>query len=242
MALGKEYSTNHAYFIAGGKTLETIEKYIHDSEHYSEIVDGIAAEYGAKDVVGSRYEVSFFFENEVNIPGLKLDRPPKENKEDGPSWVYDADADTPEGQAIMERFADLPHLDLTQRIFAKRLTGVQEVPTNPDNLQEGFGSDTPDHYRENAMATAATFSKYGDVYVVSVPRTIHAYYDEASKEASVKHSFNVAAGYTYDWFTPPDSVEIPYSKVIELGEAELGDQLEKRTVKKQVPAIPPRKR
>jgi hypothetical protein len=92
------------------------------------------------------------------------------------------------------------------------------------------------------LATAATFTKYGDTYVVSVPRVIRGIFNEASAKASEKDGYTQAAGYRYENWTPPDSVQIPYSKTIELREQQLGDQLKPVTVMKSVAAFPDRVR
>jgi hypothetical protein len=120
---------------------------------------------------------------------------------------------------------------LDSQIFAKRLTGAEKVPLNPDQIQEPGTYNT--HFvngRDNG--NAASYRKYGDVYVVEVPLTIRGIFNAASEKESQEFQYriNVAAGYKYEWFTPPDSQLIPLSKVIELREKELGDQTKPRQV------------
>lgn len=170
------------------------------------------------------------FDNAIDHPALKLDEVYSSGEH-----AYAPNRATPEGRALQEKIADVPEMDLTQRIFAKRLTGVASVLTNPDNLHDS-GSYARSHYDEKATATAATFEKYGDTYVVSIPRTIRGTFNEASAKASVEDRYTQAAGYTYEWWTPPGSREIPYSKVIELQEKEQGDQLFRRSVTKKTAA------
>ena len=82
-----------------------------------------------------------------------------------------------------------------------------------------------------------TFDKIGDTYVVSVPRVIRGVFNAASAKASKEDHYDQAAGYTFEWWSPPDSTQIPYSKLVELREKEKGDQLVPRTVMQKTPAF-----
>lgn len=234
MALGKEYSSDYAYFIAGGKTLEIIKQYESDVANEKQLRAALAKELGGTDISGTRFEATLYADKKIPVPaGFELEREPQGKSK---LWVYKADRDTKEGRAVMERLEDIPQFDLGRRIFAKRLTGTTEVQTNPDNLQQSFG-DTNSHYEEKRTTWSASFSKYGDTYVVSVPRTVRGIFNEESKRASIEDHYDQAAGYTYHWFTPPDSKEIPYSRLVELQEQLKGDQLAQRTVKAKIPAF-----
>lgn len=232
MAFGNEYTSDYAYFIAGGKTLEAIKQYEYDKEHEKEILKGIAEELGGTSLVGSVHEITVYADKELSNPILKLEEQ-RENR-NGKFWVYQVDRNTPEGAALFERIADIPTFDLTHRVFGRRLTGKETVLTNPDNLQESYGNS---HYREKNEAATASFQKIGDTYVVSTPRVIRGVFNDESKEASLRDHYNQAAGYTYEWYTPPDSQPIPYSRVVELREQEKGDQLKPATVAKKVAAF-----
>ncbi|MDI1227448.1 MAG: hypothetical protein PSY14_07175 [bacterium] len=232
MPFGEEYLTDHAYFIAGGATLAVIEKYEADRANTKGLQDAIAKEYGAKKFSGLGDSGYLVFDTAVDHPALKLDEVYKSG-----DHVYAANRTTPEGRALQEKFSAVPDFDLTQSIFARRLTGAKTVVTNPDNLHDsgGYGNH---HYREKHATTAATFQKYGDVYVVSIPRTVRGTFNAASAKASVEDRYQQAAGYTYEWWTPPDSRQIPYSRVVEMEEKEKGDQLARRSVTKKIAAYP----
>jgi len=234
MALGKEYSSDYAYFIAGGKTLETIKQYESDVANEKQLRAALAQELGGKDITGSRFEATLYSDKEITAPpGFTLERKPEGKSK---LWAYKADRKTAEGRAVIERLEEIPQFDLGRRIFAKRLTGATEVLTNPDNLHQAFG-DSNSHYDQKRTTWTASFSKYGETYVVSVPRTVRGIFNEESKRASIEDHYDQAAGYTYYWFTPPDSKEIPYSKLIELQEKEKGDQLAQRTIKAKIAAF-----
>lgn len=228
MTFGNEYSSDYAYFIAGGRTLATIKQYEANKANikglYAEIVD----ELGAKDTVGLGGNSHFTFDEPVSNPALKFD-----GKNKSGEYSYTPNPETPEGRNLRARLEDVPEFDLGQVIFARRLTGAEKTSTNPDKLKQGYGYKNS-HYEENSVMTSATFEKYGDTYVVSVPRTIHGIFNAASAKASIDEHYEQAAGYTYQWWTPPDSTPIPYSKVIELQEKEKGDQLTERSVTKKV--------
>ena len=230
MAFGDEYSSNYAYFIAGGSTLAAIEKYEADRANPKALQSAIAKEFGAKEFTGFGESAYLVFEKPVQNPALVLE----EVYKSGDS-VYRPNLDTPEGKALQARFADIPEFDLSQDIFAQRLTGAAFIETNPDHLQQGYDGGLG-HYRDKATATAATFTKYGDTYVVSMPRVIRGIFNEVSAKASVDEHFSQAAGYRYEWASPPDSTEIAYSKVVELNEKQKGDQLNKRSIAKKVRA------
>ena len=78
-----------------------------------------------------------------------------------------------------------------------------------------------------------------EFYVVKVPRTVCAIFNEASEQATNKsrYDFKLAAGYCYKWFEPPDSKPIPYSKAIELQERALGDQTKPRHIKSMISTL-----
>ncbi len=231
MAFGDEYSSNYAYFIAGGATLAVIEKYEADRADTKGMQAAIAKEYGAKEFTGFGASGYLVFEKPIEHPALLLEDVYKSG-----DHVYRANSATPEGKALQAKFADVPEFDLTQGVFARRLTGAEKIATNPDDLQQnGYGSGG--HWSEKNTTTAATFTKYGDTYVVSVPRVIRGIFNEASAAASIQDHYTQAAGYTYERWTPPDSSEIPYSQVIALQEKQKGDQLAQRSVTKKTPAF-----
>ncbi|MBL8714053.1 MAG: hypothetical protein JNM12_14255 [Alphaproteobacteria bacterium] len=232
MAFGDEYSSNHAYFIAGGTTLAAIKKYEADSANPQAMQAVIVQEYGAKAFTGFGETGYLVFDKPVEHVALVLHTVHASGEH-----VYRPNHDTAEGRALQEKFADVPEFDLTHHVFAKRLTGAETVATNPDNLQPGGGYSANGYYGENARESAASFQKYGDTYVVSVPRVIRGIFNDASAAASIKDNYPQAAGYTYERWTPPDSTEIPYSKVIELQEKQKGDQLAQRSVTKKTPAF-----
>lgn len=231
MAFGDEYSSNYAYFIAGGSTLDAIKKYEADKADTKGMQAAIAREYGADSFDGFGETGYLVFKSATEHPALKLYK-----IYDHGGHVYSPNPETPEGKALQAKFSDVPEFDLTQHVFSRRLTGHESVQTNPDNLQQG-GYGNNGHYGEKATATAASFTKYGDVYVVSIPRVIRGIFNEASAAASIQDHYPQAAGYTYERWTPPDSTEIPFSKVIELQEKQKGDQLAQRSVTKKTPAF-----
>ncbi|MCC7036957.1 MAG: hypothetical protein IT560_06565 [Alphaproteobacteria bacterium] len=234
MAFGDEYSSDYAYFIAGGTTLAAIKKYEADSADTKGMQAAIAKEYGAKEFTGVGERGYLVFDNPVENPALVLHTVYKSG-----GHVYRPNTDTAEGRALQEKFADVPEFDLSHHVFAKRLTGAETVATNPDHLRPSSGPVGIGHYNENATSSAASFRKYGDTYVVSVPRVIRGIFNEASAKASVEDNYTQAAGYTYERWTPPDSTEIPYSKVIELQEKQKGDQLAQHSVKRKIAVSAP---
>ncbi|HYD17434.1 MAG TPA: hypothetical protein VEF76_03015 [Patescibacteria group bacterium] len=235
MAFGRDYSDSNAYFIAGGKTLALIQKYEYERENAVEIIKGIAQEYGAARADSNSEGAFFTFNAPVNHPLFGDARPLGKNGVAG--WIYKVQ-DTEEGRALTARLAEIPDFDLTHTQFAKRLTGREQTDTNPDHLRnpEGYGGAS------DRRETAASFQKYGDTYVVSVPRVMRGIFNEAAAKLSAENHVPMAAGYTYEWFTPPDSVQIPYSKVVELREKAQGDQLAPRTVTRPIAAFSERKR
>lgn len=196
------------HFIASGRTLEKIRKYLHDREHWEDAYAAIAKEYGAKQLGGFSTLPYMIFDKPQTHPALH-----KEAAEEDGTYFYEINPDTPEGKALRARIEDIPRAELGFNQFAKMLTGAEDVLTNPDNLiapghtGSGFASSS----------IAAYYRKYGETYVVSVPRVVRGIFNDASRKE--------ADGYTYEWFTPPDSQQIPYSKVVELREKEKGDQL-----------------
>ncbi len=156
MAFGEEYSSNDAYFIAGGATLAVIEKYETDRANTQGMQAAIAKEYGAKKFTGFASSGYLVFENPVTHPALLLEEVYKSGEH-----VYRPNRATPEGKALQAKFDDVPEFDLTQEVFARRLTGVEKIATNPDDLQQNsYGSGG--HWSEKNTATAASFTKYGE--------------------------------------------------------------------------------
>lgn len=219
-AFGKEYSSDNAYFIAGGRTLELIKKYEEDQKNPDALFDAIAHEYGAKKQYSGQI---FMFDQETKNPAFKLDIYGSKDE-----WVYIVNEETPEGRALEERLKDVPFVNNS---FPKRLTGKADILVNPDNIDQEIHGSTP--YAPGTTRYAAGYRQYGDIYVVSIPRTIHAVFNDASKRYQDMGS-NVAGGYRYEWFTPPDSQPIPYSKVVELKEKELADQTKPQQINKLV--------
>ena len=228
MYFGEEYSSNYAHYIAGGSTLVAIKKYEADKENVKGMYAEIVKELGARDISGMGRNSYFTFSAPVENPALEF-----EEKSGKGEYVYSPNSSTPEGLALLERLQDVPDFDLVQHIFAKRLTGAEQISTNPDKLRQAYGYKNS-HYDENSPATSATYSKYGDTYVVNVPRTVRGIFNAASAKASREDHYDQAAGYTYQWWTPPDSTAIPYSRVIELQEKEKGEQLTQRSVLRKV--------
>ncbi|MDE1152780.1 MAG: hypothetical protein PW788_09610 [Micavibrio sp.] len=227
---GKEYSTDYAYFIAGGKTLDAIKQYEADAANPQQAFLKIAQSYGAEAFFGSAYMAAFVFANETSSPAFKDGTATADGK-----FEYAANSATPEGKKLLAELANVPDMDLTHRAFARRLTGTEYAPTNPDKLYEDAGS-SHSHYSENHSAVAASFSKYGDTYVVSVPRVVRGIFNEAAQKAPDERYTNTI-GYTYEWLTPADSTPIPYSKVIELREQTLGEQLTPRVTARKIPSF-----
>tara|TARA_R110002124_G_scaffold141145_6_gene305557 strand:- start:509 stop:1237 length:729 start_codon:yes stop_codon:yes gene_type:complete len=242
MSFGQEYSDHYAHFIAGGRTLEIIKKYEADCENPQPLLDEIAREYGALSLKGGRYNATFRFAEKTTHPALTFMQ--EKTEKDGKTvYLYDINTDTPEGLALYDKMEDIPSgLEMTYALFAKRLTGQKDVPTNPDHLRDPSGRSDNGHYGLEHTTTAAMYRKYGETYVVSVPRTIRGVFNAASKKESEEKGYPCAAGYRYEWLTPADSTPIPYSKVIELREKTLGDQLVPRRVPKTIAAFPNRKR
>ena len=240
MAFGQEYADNYAHFIAGGRTLDIIKQYEADVENPQPLKDALAKEYGAVSMSGGKYSALFTFTKETTHPALTLfDTKEKDGKT---SYSYEANEETAEGKALLEKLRNIPDLELTYSLFAKRLTGQEDVKTNPDHLRDPQNYSDSGPYSENHRTTSATYRQYGDTYVVSVPRTVRGVFNAASQKESEEKGYNCAAGYRYEWFTPPDSTPIPYSKVVELREKTLGDQLTPRRVPKSIAAFPNRMR
>lgn len=238
--LGREYYNDYAYYIAGGKTLAAIKQYLSDVENADELTKALAREFGADDAKGASYDFTLFASKQLpDNPAYKFESGPREHS---PGWKYVVNLETPEGRALRERYEDIPQYGgLSSRIFARRLTGSETVLTNPDHLRQSFGYENR-HYSDKAEASAASFQKIGDTYLVSVPRVIRGIFNEESAKASKEDHYEQAAGYAINWWTPPDSTQIPYSKVIEMLENEKGDQLAPVTKKAKVPAFSDRDR
>lgn len=216
---GKEYFTQTAYFLARGRTLDIIKKYEADKASAKQDLAQIAAEYGAVEIYPALEEA---------CSKQTLDPDIFENREGN---SYRIRRDTPAGQALLERIADIPDTDWHQHIFAKRLSGAKETKLNPDNIDE-YGER---HYELNKTDTAARFSRIGDEYVVQVPRVLRAVFDASAKHHPKDSPCGtMCESHRFEWFTPPDSEPIPYSKMTELREREMGDQTVQRTVQGQV--------
>lgn len=239
MAFGQEYADHYAHFIAGGRTLDIIKQYEADKKNPQPLKDALAKEYGAVSMSGGKYSALFTFTEETKHPALILfDTKEKDGKT---SYRYEANEETAEGKALLEKLANIPDLELGYSLFAKRLTGQEDIKTNPDRLREpNYGGSGP--YSEDYSTTAAIYRQYGDTYVVSVPRRIRGVFNEASEKESKEKGYKIAAGYRYEWFTPPDSTPVPYSKVVELREKTLGDQLAPRRVPGSLAILPNRKK
>ncbi len=240
MAFGDEYTSNDVHFIAGGRTLEFLKRYEWEKQNPDAALAEIAKEYGGIHAIGSGYEgASMLFVQPVNNP-LFINQEPQSFKGKD-TWYYTVNPDHPDAAALIERINAVPKYELGFNRFAKRFTGEESTFTNPDNLRDPDGySSSP--YRIGGQANSAIYRKYGDTFVVSVPRVVRGIFNEASAKLSAEERVPMAAGHTFEWFTPPDSQQIPYSKVIELREQSLGDQLKARTVNKPVAAFPDRKR
>jgi hypothetical protein len=219
---GKEYYTQTAYFLARGRTLDVIAKYEADKENSEKILEDIGTEFGAERALS---DGTFFSDRELDEAIFTLEKKYEHQGRD--KYIYQARTDTAEGRTLLERVKDVPSLDLTQRIFARRLTGIAEVKLNPDNIDH-HGER---HYYLNRTDIAATFSRIGTEYVVQVPRVLRAVFDASAKPYPENRPFGtMCESHRFEWFTPPDSKAVPYSMVIELRERELGDQLAQRTV------------
>jgi hypothetical protein len=236
MALGKEYFSNDAYFIAGGRTLAAIKEYEQDKENAKKLQQQLAQDYGAASFHGIGSNGYFTFDTPTSHPAFMIDK----SMTNGQKHYYTINHETAEGQALQAKLDRIPDADITHTVFALRLTGTKIVRTNPDDLRQDFGY-TNNHYGLGQSATAASFRKYGDVYVVSVPRVVRGIFNEESKAASLSDRYNQAAGYTYEWWTPADSTPIPYSAVVALQEQARGDQLTPRSVMKAIAAFPDRR-
>jgi hypothetical protein len=222
---GEEYSSDSAYFIAGGRTLEIIKKLEDDFNNKEALLDAIANKYGANKLTDTGVHI-FEADHEVTDPALKFE--PDFSNDAQKDFFYTVNEETPEGRALQERLDDIPYFSHDNKIFARRLTGTQYVAVNPDKLQEP-GTYSTDFGNRGENAAAASYRKLGDAYVVKVPRTIRGIFNEASEKESIRGAKRFA-GYYYEWFTPPDSQPVPYSKVIELKEKQLGDQTKPRQV------------
>lgn len=242
MAFGQEYADHYAHFIAEGRTLDVIKQYETDCANPQPLLDEIAREYGALSLKGGRYNATFRFAEKTDHPALEF-MEEKTEKDGRVVYLYDINHDTPQGIALFDKMENIPTgLEMSFALFAKRLTGQKEITTNPDNLRDPSGGNDNRHYGLEHTTTAAIYRQYGDTYVVSVPRTIRGVFNAASQKDSEENGYHCAAGYRYEWFTPPDSKPIPYSKVIELREKTLGDQLAPRRVPGSIAAFPNRKR
>lgn len=228
MSFKNNYRDTEAHFIAAGRTLDFIKKYEYGMEHADEAYAAIAKEYGAKKLGGSRFLPFFIFDQPVTNPALELKASDK-RKDGTVQYLYEVSSETPEGKALWDRIADIPKQELSFHQFARLLTGTENTATNPDRLLLP-GEKTPSY---ESSTDSAIYRKYGDTYVVSVPRVLRGVFNGASKDE--------ADGYTYEWFTPPDSQQVPYSKVVELREKTLGDQLASIPSTRPFGVVPPRR-
>jgi hypothetical protein len=239
MAFGSEYSDDHVHFIAGGRTRALIEKYIWEKENADKVLEGIAKEYGGIAATGGAGEgASMLFAAPTDNPLFTGGEP--DSYKGQKAYYYKVNTALPEGKALAGRINDVPKWELGFNRFAKRLTGAETVNANPDDLRD-FGGGEGRMYGSEYGTLSAYYRKYGDTYVVSVPRVLRGVFNEASEKLSQENRVKMSAGYTYEWFTPPDSTQIPYSKVIELREQELGDQLKPQVASKPVASIPRRR-
>jgi len=94
-----------------------------------------------------------------------------------------------------------------------------------------------DIYGVRVAALSATLIKYGDTYIIEVPRTIRGIFNAASEAATKEleldagNKIKIASGFKYEWFTPQDAEAIPYSEVVKLQEQQKGDQTKPQQVK-----------
>ncbi len=230
MTFGAEYSDRaYAHFIAGGRTLDIIIKYEEDKKNAKETVEALRQELRATNIF---FLNTFLFDHKIDDPRFVLNE--KHSHLEESDFNYAITHATPEGRAFQARVDDIPFLPGDYKIFARRLTGTEEVHTNPDHLKDHRSIGSGIGYGDCATV-AATYEKYGDIFVVSVPRVIHGIFNEVSRAQDKEYHFTgdvrMSDGYRYDWFTPPDSTPIPWSKVIELQEKELGDQTAPREVR-----------
>jgi hypothetical protein len=231
-AFGAEYSSDSAYFIVKkrrlfgrrGRTLELIKKLEDEYKNREAILAEVAREYGANELTAIGVFI-FKSDHDIADPALKFE--PDFSSDPQKDFFYTINEKTSEGRALQERLDDLPAYAIDNRVFARRLTGAEYVVVNPDKLQEPGTYETRFGGRENAQA--AHYRKYGNVYFVEVPITLRGIFNEVSEKESIRGAKRFA-GYIYEWFTPPDSRQIPYSKVIKLREKELGDQKKPRQV------------
>jgi len=226
---GEEYLSNSAYFLAGGRTLEVIRQFENDVENRQALLDAIAHDYGANAVYGTE-RASFAASHKISSPALVFTNAYGGEEGALKTYYYEVNKATPEGRALQERLKDIPDR-AASLVFAKRLTGDDFTSRNPDKLMDRemrstkFGND-------GDLTVAASYHKYGEVYVVEVPRTIRAIFTAASEKDSEKRHTQRAAGYRYEWFTPPDSEPLRDSQVLALREeTELCDQTKPQSVR-----------
>lgn len=240
MAIGWEYTDNDVHFIAGGRTLALIRQYEWDKANPDKVYARIAGEYGGIGAAGSAESAGVIFAQAVDNQ-LFINPSPQQYK--GTEAIYySVNLELPEGRELAQRIEDVPAYELGFNRFAKRLTGAEETRINPDDLRDrGPGASSSPYNRDYDEVIAASYRKYGDTYVVSVPRVVRGIFNDAAAPDPRDGDVRRASGYTFEWFTPPDSQQIPFSKVVELRESILGDQLAPRVVEKPMGAWPKRK-
>lgn len=236
----EEYLSTHAFFIAGGRTLEVIKKYEDDVNNHMDLLKEVAQQMGAKEYLLT----VFTFDHEIDPhPALqKLKRViPLAKGEKETEYCYCINENTEEGRLLREQIEnDTPSNVSGPEIFAKRLFGTAKVTTNPDNLFDYKRDNLPeDHYRAEYQVPAASYHKYGEIYVVAVPRTVRGIFNQVSEDPNERDYHYVTEGYRYEWATPPDCQPISYSQVIALRENEAGDQNEKKEVRERIASVPP---
>ena len=130
MATERDYSSDNAHFIAGGKTLDIIKQYEADVADPRSLEKAIVRELGAKE----RSDGLFIFDQPVENPALRFFSLRKPNDD----HAYAVSDETPEGEALKNRLRDIPFIDEYQRIFSNRLTGTRDISINPDKLSAPF--------------------------------------------------------------------------------------------------------
>jgi hypothetical protein len=230
---GEEYTSNYAYFIAGGETLEIIEQFEKDAANRDALQNAIALEHGAKAVeIDGIHGFRFLSDREINDPALVFD---KSYSGLDASKVYLINEKTDEGKALRARLDDVPsgikdHACFAQRLLADKDTDKDKayVLTNPDRLLDDEGRGGYEgHYKVDNQKLAVSYSKHGNVYLVKVPHVIHGIGIQFNEAASDR----TATGYGYDWFKPPGSDAIPDYVALAIKQVGLGDQTKPQQVK-----------
>ena len=237
-----DYSSPYAYFIAEGRSLEAIKKEEAFKANIDAMEEAIARDYGA-----DRYEYGSLYSDHPlpENPALALSmitatggglQPnlmyEKNSTYDGPKeYSYRANWHVPEGEALRDRMDSIPeyyrNVTFLMELFGKNEYGDLKVDytlINPDKLENPETHTTYTTFGDTNDASAAKWTKYGDTYVIAVPRTIRGIFNAASEKETAKLGLTdtkIAAGYRYDWFTPPGSKPIPYSEVLKLAKKEV---------------------